>query len=217
MDSLDHAHDGHTKRREATRERLMAAAKSVMAETRVEAVTIDDIIRKAEVGKGSFYNHFKTKEDLFYATLDEIIARITSEIAAVIQHLNDPADVLAVGIRMHIKHATADPEIGRFIVNAPASVDMFKRYADPVVHRTIETGLKSGRFHIQNRRLFFIMLTSSVNATVLGLLEQQFEGSVTKELAASILVLAGLDADDARDVASKPLPPNGASGVSSTE
>lgn len=211
MGRLNLAVDGHRRRREVTRERLMVAAKTVMAETRVEAVTIDDIIQEAGVGKGSFYNHFKTKEDLFYATLDEIISGLTDEIATVIQHLEDPAEVLAVGIRLHIRQATADPEIGRFIVNAPASLEMFKRYADPVVHRTIDAGLKSGRFNIQNRRLFFIMLTSSVNATVLGLLEQQFEESVAAELASSLLVLAGLGLDDAKKVASRPLPPDGTS------
>ncbi|MEM6666771.1 MAG: hypothetical protein AAF638_10245, partial [Pseudomonadota bacterium] len=67
---------------------------------------------------------------------------------------------------------------------------------------------KSGRFVIQNRRLFFIMLTSSVNATVLGLLERQFRDSVSIELAASLLVLAGLTVDDANEVASRPLPPH---------
>jgi AcrR family transcriptional regulator len=206
MDQIRHTTDGHQKRREATRERLIAAAKSVMSETQVEAVSIDDIIQKAAVGKGSFYNHFKTKEELFYVTLDGIVADLTRQVRTVVRELDDPAEILSVGIQLHIKYAMTDPEIGRFIVNAPASLDMFKRYADPVVHRTIEAGIKSGRFNIQNRRLFFIMMTSSTNATLLGLLERQFEDSVATELATAVLLLAGLSAEEARQVACRPLP-----------
>ena len=198
--------DAYTKRRIATRERLMAAAKTAMAETRVEAVAVDEIIKRAGVGKGSFYNHFKSKEDLFLATLDDIIADLTGVIKAAIQNVEDPAEVLAIGIKLHMELATADPEIGRFMINAPASVDMFKRYADPVVRRTVDKGVRSGRFNLQNRKVFVTILTSSVNATVLGLLEKRLGHGDVADLASSLLVLAGLNRDDAQEVVARPLP-----------
>lgn len=205
MDSRYHKLDGHQKRREATRERLMSAAKSVMAETPAEAVAVDDIIREAGLGKGSFYNHFKSKEDLFFAALDDLIGTITSNIRTMISDVQDPAEALAVGITLHVKLATADPKIGRFIANAPASSAMFSRYADPVVHQTIDKGIAAGRFTIPNPELYFVVLTSSVNAVLLGRLENQFKESDVAELAQAMLSLAGLAAEEARELASKAL------------
>lgn len=198
--------DGRQTRRVATRDRLIVAAKSVMADTSVDAVTIDVIVQKAGVGKGSFYNHFNSKEDLFFATLEQIFSDMADQIMLAIRVVDDPAEELAIGIKMYLQLATADPEIGRFIVNAPASLDILNRYADPVVNHTIDKGLQSERFKMRDRDLFFLLLTSGVNATLSGVLEQKFDDSISTELAASALVLAGLDRSEAYEIAAKPLP-----------
>lgn len=198
--------DGRQTRSLGTRNRLILAAKSVMAETSVDAVTIDVIVQKAGVGKGSFYNHFQSKEDLFFATLDEIFAEIADQVMLAIKAVDDPAEELAIGIRMYVRLATADPEIGRLIIKAPADLDILNSYADPVVNHTIDKGLRAGRFKLRNRDLFFILLTSGVNATLSRILEQKFDDTISTELAASALLLAGMDPKEAYDVASKPLP-----------
>ena len=36
--------------------------------------SLDDVLRESGVGKGNFYYYFKSKEDLGYAILDQIIA-----------------------------------------------------------------------------------------------------------------------------------------------
>lgn len=38
------------------------------------ATSLDDVLRESGVGKGNFYYHFKSKEDLGYAILDQIVA-----------------------------------------------------------------------------------------------------------------------------------------------
>ena len=35
--------------------------------------SLDDVLRESGVGKGNFYHHFRSKEDLGYAILDQII------------------------------------------------------------------------------------------------------------------------------------------------
>ena len=35
------------------------------------STSVDDILKAAKVSKGGFYNHFKSKEDLFHHVLDE--------------------------------------------------------------------------------------------------------------------------------------------------
>lgn len=57
-----------------TREAILEAATELMHLKGYQATTLDDVLRESGVGKGNFYYHFKSKEDLGYAILDQIIA-----------------------------------------------------------------------------------------------------------------------------------------------
>ena len=50
--------------RQRMRLKLVDAARRVMARKGIEAATINEITEEADVGFGSFYNYFKTKEEL---------------------------------------------------------------------------------------------------------------------------------------------------------
>src|SRR5258708_5280595 len=54
------------------KERLMAAALDLMWEESYGAVSIDDICRRADVKKGSFYYFFESKSDLAIAALERM-------------------------------------------------------------------------------------------------------------------------------------------------
>ncbi|MBN8933022.1 MAG: helix-turn-helix transcriptional regulator, partial [Rhizobium pusense] len=56
--------DRNDRRRARTRRALLDAARRVIGRQGVENVTIQEITDEADVGFGSFYNHFATKEDL---------------------------------------------------------------------------------------------------------------------------------------------------------
>ena len=53
-----------SRTREATRQKLINAALNVIAKKGVDSTAIADITETADVGFGSFYNHFKSKEAL---------------------------------------------------------------------------------------------------------------------------------------------------------
>jgi TetR/AcrR family transcriptional regulator, transcriptional repressor for nem operon len=57
-----------------TRDAILHAATELMHLKGYQATTLDDVLRESGVGKGNFYYHFKSKEDLGYAILDQIIA-----------------------------------------------------------------------------------------------------------------------------------------------
>ncbi len=63
------------RRREETRGRLLEAATSVFARSGFDRATVDEIVREAGFSKGAFYVHFESKEDLFWAMLEQRIVR----------------------------------------------------------------------------------------------------------------------------------------------
>src|SRR3954470_13528223 len=63
-------------RRELTkaqnRETILAAARTVFAQLGFAAATVRDIIRATPLASGTFYNYFKSKEEVYQALRDEV-------------------------------------------------------------------------------------------------------------------------------------------------
>jgi TetR/AcrR family transcriptional repressor of nem operon len=72
--STQAAHTSRPRDGRHTREAILEAATGLMHLKGYQATTLDDVLRESGVGKGNFYYHFKSKEDLGYAILDQIIA-----------------------------------------------------------------------------------------------------------------------------------------------
>ncbi len=69
----------------------MQAARTLFARQGVEATRINEITEEADVGFGSFYNYFDSKDAIVTAVLEETVAAQGGAIEAVTQHLEDPA------------------------------------------------------------------------------------------------------------------------------
>lgn len=61
----------HQQRTESTKGKLLKSARRIFARDGFEASRIDDIARAAGYTRGAFYAHFQTKEDLFFALLEQ--------------------------------------------------------------------------------------------------------------------------------------------------
>jgi TetR/AcrR family transcriptional regulator, transcriptional repressor for nem operon len=57
-----------------TREAVLAAAMRLIHVHGYHATSLDDVLRESGVGKGNFYHHFRSKEELGYAILDQLVA-----------------------------------------------------------------------------------------------------------------------------------------------
>src|ERR1051326_7431466 len=54
-------------------EAIVAAASRLMHVHGYQKTSLDDVLRESGVGKGNFYYHFKSKEELGHAILGEVI------------------------------------------------------------------------------------------------------------------------------------------------
>jgi AcrR family transcriptional regulator len=59
----------------ANRTAILAAARRVFAQLGYEAATVRDIIRGTDLASGTFYNYFRSKEEVFEALADDGAAR----------------------------------------------------------------------------------------------------------------------------------------------
>jgi len=61
------------KRAKRTRRKLKRAALDVFAEKSVDAATVEEITEKADVGKGTLYQHFADKEDIVIKLVEDAV------------------------------------------------------------------------------------------------------------------------------------------------
>jgi AcrR family transcriptional regulator len=75
-----------TGKREQTkasnRQAILDAARQVFAELGYGATTVRDIIRRTDLASGTFYNYFKSKEEVFQALMDESALRVRPRLRA---------------------------------------------------------------------------------------------------------------------------------------
>lgn len=81
-----------TRSKKALRKALI----ELMEQKGFDAITVNDLCSAADLNRGTFYNHFSSKEELLASFEDEIMAELAA-IQAKMEHLSIK-DVLAVGI-----------------------------------------------------------------------------------------------------------------------
>jgi len=73
------------RKKAETRKRIVTVATKIFAKKGIEASTVDEIATAADVGKGTIYNYFETKEDIIVAFLVDIETEVQEEVAGLIQ------------------------------------------------------------------------------------------------------------------------------------
>ena len=85
------------------RERILRAAAELFASKDYHRVLIDEVARRAEVGKGTVYRYFQTKEDLFVAVLSYAVDLATERLRAKIERASDPVEQLRVACKQAVR------------------------------------------------------------------------------------------------------------------
>ena len=68
------------RRSQRTRHLLSAAFVQLMREKGYSAITVSDLIERANIGRSTFYSHYRDKDDLFVHELDRLIEVLSSGI-----------------------------------------------------------------------------------------------------------------------------------------
>lgn len=61
-----------------TRERLGDALVELVQEKPFETITVQDVLDRAEVGRSTFYQHYRDKDDLFLSDVDEFLGSFST-------------------------------------------------------------------------------------------------------------------------------------------
>jgi AcrR family transcriptional regulator len=194
------------RRKETTRSQLIHAARALVIEKGVAALRIGEITDRADVGRGSFYNYFDTKEGLLAALAKETVEELADAVLAELPAHDDPAILASIADRRFIRLASSNPEFARLLVNLDQGDELFAAATAPYAATVLEVGVLSGRFNLPEPTVFFPMLAGSAFALIRAILAGNAPEDADQAHAEAILRLLGIPDDEAREISRRPLP-----------
>lgn len=198
---------GESRVRLRTRARLIAAAEEVMARRGVEGATIQEITEAADLGTGTFYNHFSSKEELAKAVFSiraEELARVLDWISEAVP---DPARRIAYIQRVYIEKSLADPIWGWFLIHAELALRQMEETFTARARRDLLDGIKQQRFTCGSCIDTAVNITlGSLVATTKSILENRAGPNAAYEQPELMLRMYGVPAEEAAKLAREPMP-----------
>ena len=199
------------RRKARTREALIDAAVRLIGEGRGDRASIQEITEAADIGFGSFYNHFDSKEQLFQTASEGVLERWGQMIDRASAGISDQAERFAMGMRISGRLGWTHPDVAGFLTGAGLDILDIPVGLAPRALRDIQAGQDAGRFTVPDAEIAL----SAVAGGLLGLLrqcqrkpERVSEASVD-QLAEAMLRLLGVPASEAARLVALPLPPTG--------
>lgn len=196
------------RRRARTRAALIEAAKRLTVEGRAATATIQQITDEADIGFGSFYNHFTSKDELFHAAVAAVLEEWGGLVDEATGDIADPAERFATAFRISARLAWTHP----------ALADVLNRYGldlldlpdglGPRALRDITEAVAAGRFTVAQ----LPVALSVVGGSLLGFLRlrssspELVAADDVEELTRQLLVVLGMERDEAASLCSAPLP-----------
>jgi AcrR family transcriptional regulator len=196
------------RRKARTRRALIDAARRILAEQGTTDVSIQEITDTADVGFGSFYNHFETKAELFEAAVREVLDEYGESLDRACADLTDSAEIYAVGVRMTARLALTRPAVAQVLVQVGMSYAWAEQGLAARALRDLRRGVEDGRFTIADPRMGLLSTAGCVLAFLQVALDQpdEFDESDADDLAEMLLRMLGMSTRSARAVAHRPLP-----------
>jgi AcrR family transcriptional regulator len=194
------------RRQRRNREALIKAAGTIMSEKGIDAATMLEIAELADVGAGTVYNYFKSKDELAIAVLEEMMHELALRIERATAGLADPAAVYAFGIRTVLEAATTDISWKEMLYRSEVIADALFRRMGPFAIRDLRNGISAGVFRVSDPDLVWHLTSHAIVGASLAITTDRLSAGVKDEIVARLLCMTGIGIDAATELAARPRP-----------
>ena len=191
---------GH-KKKERTRQQLIAAGVGILAE-KGEALTISDVVARAEVSNGTFYNYFADRDELIDALAEHSLISLAAE-AAIQTTDQDPAERFAFATLRVLRRAAEDPTWGRVVLRL---VDHRRAYSQEMIgylREDLTSGLDEGRFEFGADEITLDVLSGLILMSLRRIVRGDAAPDHGEQVVERALAILGIAKDEARILAAE--------------
>lgn len=198
------------KHMNTAQKRIHEAALRLFAAKGASDISVSELAEAAGVARGTIYNNLDAPDRIFQYVAGQLATEMDQRVLITYDHLSDPAQRLAIGLRLYVKRAHDEPQWGRFLLSFGYTSESLRKLWSGPPMQDIVSGQQSGRFKIlpdQNEAALGLVAGSTLSAILLvteGLRTWREAGADAAEL---VLRALGVPPKQAHAVATVELPP----------
>ncbi|HZA09651.1 TetR/AcrR family transcriptional regulator [Mycobacterium sp.] len=194
------------RRKQRTRAALIKAAQAFIAAGKLN-VPVQEISQAADVGIGSLYNHFESKEILFQAAVNKVLD-VHGALLDTLPAVDDPAETFARSYRLTGRLFRHRPDLSRVLLNIGLSLISSDRGLGPRAKRDIAAAADAGRFHVTDPELAMAVAGGALMGLgqLLNDQPERDDAEATDRVTEDVLRIFGVPADQAHEICRRPLP-----------
>ena len=165
------------KRIQRTAKAIEAAGLKLFAASPVDAVAIDDIVKEADVSKGSFYNHYVDKSALLDSIVTYVRAGLEAQVNAANMDVGDPAVRIARAISVYAQHALDEPASTRVLTRVETTGVKMENLLNQGLIGDVSKGMAEQRFSICSLEAGVLMV-AGITRIIVARISERPESSV---------------------------------------
>lgn len=188
------------------RRSIIEAADKLTKTRSVDDVSIKDITEAADVGQGTFYIHFKSKNEVLIPIMQADAARLDEAMQHALKGTDDPAVILATSGRIMGRYVTSDERWRWVLRNSSVPVEEMQRAFGQFRDRDYQKGHVSGDFiKLDSSITASFTFGGFVNVLVANLDSQEREHAIDQAIELVLRAL-GVNEKRAHQLATQKLP-----------
>ena len=167
------------REREERKRQILAAARSLLFAEGLQATSVNKIAKSAELGVGTIYFYFASKEEIFAALQEEGISLLHDQIKKKIERVNRPEERLRTIARVYldfsrdnkdyfdiINYFLSSPGV-LFSENLKGQIDQRGNRVIAILVSAVEAGIASRDFREVDARKFAMMFWAALHGLIL--------------------------------------------------
>ena len=169
--------------------------------------SIDDVIAAAEVSRGTFYNYFRTPEELISAVGDTLLKELIDFVEGASVPIDDPVLRIATGVRLFLHAARQHPLFATFIWRAGFTSTSALALLQVYFPRHVQSGIDAGVLKIADPAMGVHIIGGIGLAATYALSTQKVGEDYPEQITRQALLALGATARHADKAIASLLPP----------
>jgi AcrR family transcriptional regulator len=195
------------RRKQRTRAALIKAAQTFIAVGKVN-VPVLEITQAADVGMGSFYNHFDSKEQLFEDAVTEVLDAHGALLDEFTASIDDPAETFATSFRLTGRLFRRRPQESQILLANRRALLNSDRGLAPRARRDIAAAVAGGRFTMEDTELALAVAGGALLGlgNLLWTEPERDDARAADAVTENVLHIFGVSSDEAHALCERQLP-----------
>jgi AcrR family transcriptional regulator len=184
-----------------TRARLMDAAVQLFARDGFEAASVNEIARVADVANGTFYVHFRDKDEIAAAVAFRMAEGVVRQLDDAMVDVTDALERISLATRRFIGLAASEPDWGLALFRALWLFDELRHNVTNYLRADLQLGVRQGVITAEIDDFLIDTFAAMALNALFGQLQGVFASDAGSRVAELQLRMLGVPPDTARQVA----------------